>query len=266
MIPTKEQNPNLPVSPTEIIETSLNCAKLGTSIVHIHPRDRNGKPTWKKEVFAEIIEGIRAKNDEIIINTTTSGRNWSEFEKRSACLELKGKLKPDLASLTVGSFNFISQEAVNSPSMIEKLALKMKEKGIKPELEIFEPGMLHKAKYLIKKGIIDEKPYINIFLGSLGTSPLEPSVFSAFHAIMPVNAIWSVAGVGLFQLDANIMSLTLGGHVRVGMEDNIFFDREKKELASNEMLVERIIKISKLMKRDIATPRETRKILGLRNS
>lgn len=263
MVPMKAQNPHLPVTPKEIIKSALKCAKLGASIVHIHPRDEFGKPTWKKEIFAEIISGIKEKNDEIIINVTTSGRNWTEFEKRSECLELKGDLKPDLASLTVGSLNFVNQESTNSPIMIERLALMMKEKGIKPELEIFEPGMLHKAKYLMKKGVIEENPYINILLGSLGTSPLEPSVFAAFHAIMPRKAIWSVAGIGLFQLDANVMSLSLGGHVRVGLEDNIFFDREKKILASNEKLVERIAKIAKLMKRKIAKPKEARKILGI---
>lgn len=264
MIPTKMQNPHLPVTPKEIIKSTLTCAKLGASIVHIHPRDKFGKPTWKKEVFAKIISGIREKNKEIIINVTTSGRNWSEFEKRSECLELEGDLKPDLASLTVGSLNFINQESVNNPFIIERLAVKMKKNRIKPELEIFEPGMLHKAKHLIKKGILEENPYINLFLGSLGTSPFEPSVFAALHSIMPIKAIWSMAGIGLFQLDTNIMSMSWGGHVRVGLEDNIFFDREKKELASNEKLVERVVKIAQLMKRKIATPKEARKILGLK--
>jgi len=150
MVPTKEQNPFLPVSPKEIINTALTCAKLGVSIIHLHPRDEDGNPTWRKEVFAEIISGIREKNDEIVINTTTSGRNWNEFEKRSECLELEGDLKPDMASLTVGSLNFINQESLNSPSMIERLANKMREKNIKPELEVFEPGMVHKAKYLCR--------------------------------------------------------------------------------------------------------------------
>lgn len=264
MVPTKEQNPFLPVTPKEIINTALACGKLGVSIIHIHPRDENGKPTWKKKVFAKIIAGIREKNDEIIINTTTSGRNWSEFEKRSECLDLEGDLKPDMASLTIGSLNFINQESLNSPSMIEQLALKMKEKCIKPELEVFEPGMVHKANDLINKGVIENKsPYFNILLGSLGTSPLESSVFSAFHSILPEDAVWSVAGIGAFQLDANMMGMALGGNIRVGLEDNIYFDRQKKELASNEMLVERIVQITEKMKIEIATPKETREILQI---
>lgn len=267
MVPTKKLNPYTPITPREIIKSALKCAELGASIVHIHPRDRDGKPTWKKAIFEEIIYGIKEKNKEILINVTTSGRNWSEFEKRAECLDIGGDLKPDLASLTVGSLNFISQESMSSPKMIEKLALKMKENGIKPELEVFEPGMVHKAKYLMSKGIIDPvKPYFNILLGSLGTSPLEPSVFSGFNAILPKDSVWSAAGIGLYQLDANVMGLAFGGHIRVGLEDNIFFDREKKELAKNEMLVSRIVNIIKIMQLEVATPKEARKILGLRNN
>jgi 3-keto-5-aminohexanoate cleavage enzyme len=264
MVPTKEMTPYVPITPDEIINNAIKCAELGVSIVHIHPRDENGKPTWKKEAFEKIIGGIKEKNDKLLISVTTSGRDWSEFEKRSECLEIKGDLKPDLASLTVGSMNFISTASVNNPQMIEDLATKMKDNGIKPELEIFEPGMIHKAKYLIKKGIIDgTKPYFNILYGSLGTSPLEPSIIAAMHPLLPENSVWSMAGIGNYQLDANILGMSLGGHVRVGLEDNIFFDREKVKLASNEELVERIVEVSKLLQREIATPEETRQIIGL---
>lgn len=264
MIPTKEQNLFAPISPEEIIKTALECAKLGASIIHIHPRNSRGRPTWKKEVFAKIIEGVRNKNDKLILSVTTSGRFWSEFEKRSQVLELTGDVKPDLASLTVGSFNFIKDQSINSPKTIEKLALKMREKGIKPELEIFEPGMIHKANYLIKKSIIkDDRPYFNLFLGSLGTSPLHPASFAAYNSLLPTNAVWSVAGVGRYQLDANIVGLAFGGHVRVGLEDTLYFDREKKQLASNQKLVKRIVQIIKLMRLKVATPSEARTILGI---
>lgn len=264
MVPTRKMTPYVPLTPKQIITTAISCAKLGASVIHIHPRDEGGKPTWKAKYFAEIITGIREKNDQIIINTTTSGRLWSEFEKRSQCLDLQGDLKPDLASLTVGSMNFISEESVNSPSMIERLALKMKERGIKPELEVFEPGMVHKANYLIKKGIIgSKKPYFNILLGSLGTSPLEASAFAACRTLLPEGAIWSVAGIGVYQLDANAVGLAFGGHIRVGLEDNIYFDREKKELASNERLVERIASIIEKMGLEVATPKQARKMLGV---
>lgn len=264
MVPTKAQTPFVPVSPKEIIKDALDCAKLGASIIHIHPRDGDGKPTWKKDIFAKIVYGIREKNSKLIICVTTSGRTWSEFEKRSECLTLEKDLRPDMASIIVGSLNFISTESMNSPQMIEQLVTLMKEQGIKPELEVFEPGMIHKAKYLIKKGFIEDKnPYFNILLGSLGTSPLEPSVFAAFHALLPENAVWSIAGIGQFQLAANLLALSFGGNVRVGLEDNIYLDREKKILASNVMLVKRITKIIAELGLEIATPQETRLRLSL---
>lgn len=265
MVPTKKLNKFTPITPREIAKSALVCAKLGASIVHIHPRDKDGKPTWKKEVFADIIYRIREKNQSLIISATTSGRFWNEFEKRSEVLDLKGDLKPDLASLTVGSMNFIRDESVNSPSMIERLAYKMNEKRIKPEMEIFEPGMIHKANHLMEKGVISNKnPYFNIFFGSLGTAPLHPSMVSACFSLLPNNAIWSSAGVGSYQLDANIMGLSFGANIRTGLEDNIYFDRDRKILASNETLVKRIATIAKQMNLSIATPKKTRELLGIK--
>jgi 3-keto-5-aminohexanoate cleavage enzyme len=264
MVGMKSDNPNIPVSPSEIIRDVLACAELGVSVAHIHARNKDGKPTWKKEVFAEIIAGIREKNDSIIINTTTSGRDWSEFEKRSDCLNLTGDLKPDLASLTVGSMNFIKSASVNDPNIIERLAKTMQDKGIKPELEVFEPGMLHKANYLIDKGIINKQsPYFNILLGSLGTSPLTPINLASFLALLPPNAVWSVAGVGAYQLDANVAALAFGGNVRIGLEDNNYFDRNKSVLTTNVELVTRIVEIIKNLQLEIATPQEAREILGV---
>lgn len=264
MIPTKVMNPHTPISPEEIITCALQCADIGASMIHIHARDKNGKPTWDKNVYAEIISGIRKKNKDLILCVSTSGRDWKEFEKRSECLTLEGASKPDMASLTVGSMNFINQESVNSPQMIEQLAMMMKNCDIKPEIEVFEPGMIHKVNYLIKKGVIDQNnPYFNILSGSLGTVPLDGVSFGAMTHLLPEDAVWGSAGIGSFQLDANILGVALGGHVRVGLEDNIFFDREKKILASNEMLVERMVKIIRTMELEIATPKDARKMLGL---
>ncbi len=265
MIPTKEMNSHTPISPKEIITCALQCADLGASMIHIHARDeKSGKPTWDKNIYAEIISGIRAKNKDLVLCVSTSGRDWKEFEKRSACLELEGELKPDMASLTLGSMNFISQESVNSPQMIEQLATTMKERGIKPEIEIFEPGMIHKAKYLMTKNVInDSSPYFNILFGSLGTTPLDAVSAGAMMHMLPENAVWGFAGIGAYQLDANILGIALGGHVRVGLEDNIYFDREKKVLASNEMLVERVAHIIRTMELEIATPQDARIMLGL---
>lgn len=263
MIPTKTQTPYVPITPSEIINTAVECAKLGVRVIHIHPRDDDGKPTWKKEVFKKIIGGIRDKSDQILISATTSGRYWEDFERRSACLELTNDFKPDLASLTVGSNNFIKSASVNSPEIIKSLAHMMLDKGIKPELEVFEPGMLHMAKYLIKKGLVTSPPYFNILLGSLGTSPLDPATFGAFHSLLPSDAIWSVAGIGGYQLRANLMALSFGGNVRVGLEDNIYYDTKKSVLATNIQLVKRVRRIMDEMELSPATIEETRKLLQI---
>lgn len=265
MVPTKKLTPHVPISPDEIAETALECADLGASIIHLHPRDKSGLPTWKKNTFAQIIEKIRKYNQRVLISVTTSGRNWSEIKKRSAVLELSGKLKPDLASLTLGSHNFIDSASVNSPQNIKKIALKMSKFGIKPEFEIFEPGMIHLAKYLMTKNILPKnKPYFNLFFGSLGTTPLTASSLASYLSLLPRDSIWSGAGVGRYQLDSNIMSLALGGHIRVGLEDNIYFDRKRQHLATNQSLIKRMKNQINLLELEVATPAETRFMLDIK--
>jgi uncharacterized protein (DUF849 family) len=264
MVPTKEMTPHVPITPQEIIDTVIRCGEMGVQIAHIHPRDADGSPTWKKEAFQRIICGIRSRNEKILISATTSGRNWSEFEKRSECLELEGDDKPDLGSLTIGSLNFIRTASVNPPDIIHQLAQKMADRGVKPELEIFECGMIHKANTMLKTGLIkDNKPYFNILLGSLGTAPMHPSAFAAIHVLIPENAEWSVAGVGPYQLDANLLGIAFGGNVRTGLEDNIYLDKNKKVLASNEQLVQRIVDIAGRMGLKIASFGETCQRLGI---
>lgn len=264
MIPTKELNQSVPLTPQEIAEDVDMAVKLGASIVHVHARDKSGRPTWKKDIYAEIIKRIREKQPNVIITVSTSGRNWSEFEKRAEVLELDDDVKPDMATLTMGSMNFINTASMNSPEMIEKLATTMLKNGIKPEFEIFEPGMIHKANFMLERKMIkDENPYFNIFLGNLGTVPLEVTNISALLNLLPKNANWAFAGLGRFQLRANVMGLTLGGGVRLGLEDNIYLNQEKEELATNQSQLERINNIIKLMDLEISTIEETRERLGL---
>ena len=152
LIPTKDMTSRVPVAPDEIVEQVLQVAAMGANMVHLHAREpETGLPTYKKEVYAEIIRGLRAKNKDLVIGVSTSGRNFFEFEKRSEVLELEGELKPDFGSLTLSSLNFNKQVSVNSPDMIQALATKMMEKGIRPELEVFDLGMINYAKYWIKK-------------------------------------------------------------------------------------------------------------------
>lgn len=267
MIPTKDSNPYTPVSPTEIIEEVLEAKKYGVSMVHLHARNKDGKPTWKQEIYKEIIDGIREEdgytNDSLIICVSTSGRNWPEFEKRSECLELKGTSKPDMASLTLGSLNFPKSASVNSPQMIQNLAIKMQENEIRPELEVFDTGMINYAHYLIKKGIIKPPYYFNLIFGNISTSQANLPEFGAMLSNLPESSYWSSGGIGTDQLKMNLMGILNGGGVRVGLEDNIYFNHDKSKLASNMDLLKRIHDFSTIVGASAYTPSETRQILGL---
>ncbi len=264
MVATRAQNPNLPVTVEEIVRTSLECVNLGASVIHIHARGDDGRPTWKKGVFARIISGIREQAEAVIVTVSTSGRNWQEVEKRTECLGLDGGVKPDLASLTPGSLNFQTQESINSPAVIRQLAGTMRERGIKPEIDLFEPGMAQTVKRLMEEGVMEkERPYFNILFGSAGTSPFTSSILAAFQSLLPADANWGAGGIGRNQLPANAAGLAFGGHVRVGLEDNLYYDKARNRLASNQMLVERIARIAGEMGLGIATPADARQILGL---
>ena len=266
MVPTKKDNPHVPVSVDEIIEDAINCYKAGASILHLHARDNDQKPTYKKEIYAQIIEGIRSPCPDVIICTTTSGRVYNTFEKRSQVLELNGKLKPDMGSLTMGSLNFPKKASVNTPKMIQNLALKMKENGIVPEIEIFETGMISTTKVLIKKGILKPPFYFNLLFGSIYSIPATMFDLSYMVKNLPPHANWAAAGIGKFQLKINFASVLMGGHVRVGLEDNLYYDQEKKELATNVLLISRVVKFAHEIERKVATAKEAREMLGIHHN
>jgi 3-keto-5-aminohexanoate cleavage enzyme len=264
MVPTKEMTPHVPISTDEILEDVAACRELGVSIVHLHARGDDGVPTHRKESFAPLVEGVREIDPELIVGVTCSGRNVPTVEGRSEVLELDGKAKPDMASLTLGSNNFRKQASVNSPETIMALAERMKEHGITPELEVFEPGMILTGRLLMERGLVSETSFINILLGNPGTSPLAPSVLAAFISLLPPDWVWSLAGIGRHQLDANALAIPAGGHVRVGLEDNIWLDRGRNELATNRQMVERIVRMAELCERPIATPAQAREAIGVR--
>ena len=263
MIPTKERTPHVPVTTEEILEDVRRCRELGAAIVHVHARGADEHPTHEKEAFAPIVSGIREIDPELIVCVSCSGRYVSDLERRSEVLELDGSAKPDMASLTLGSNNFRTQASSNSPEIIEGLATKMLERGIRPELEAFEPGMVSAGTRLLERGLLDERCFINLFLGNPGTSPLSAASLAAFQALLPAGWVWSIGGIGKFQLQANTLAIALGGHVRVGLEDNIWFDAERTELATNAALAARIAEIARQHGRPVATPREAREMLGL---
>jgi len=264
MIPTREMTPHVPITAEEIVNDVLDVAGFGVSMVHLHVRDpESGEPTYRKEIYANIIKGIRRANKDLILCVSTSGRAYSEFEKRSECLELDGDLKPDFASLTLSSLNFNKQASINTPQTIQLLATMMSERRIRPELEVFDFGMINYAKYLSQKGLLTSPYYFNIILGNIACAQADLLHLGLMIKELPEGSIWSVGGVGNYQLKANIMSILSGGGVRIGLEDNIWYDIERTKLASNSELVERIVTIAKTMGFSPYSPKETRELLGL---
>ncbi len=264
LIPTRDMTPHVPIRPDEIVRDVLDVADLGVSMVHIHARDpATGKPAHDREVYGEIIGGIRKKRKDLILCVSTSGRVFNRFDKRSDCLNLDGKLKPDLGSLTLSSLNFNRQASVNSPQMIQDLARRMQERGIKPELEAFDLGMINYAKYLIQKGLLRPPYYFNLILGNIACAQADMLHLGLMINELPEGSIWSVGAVGDSQLRMNSIAIAAGGGVRVGLEDNIWYDAERTTLATNRDLVERIVYIARSMGREPLDPKEARSLLKL---
>lgn len=259
MIPTKDMTPHVPITPSEIIDDVGSSLHYGVSMVHVHARDEDGSPTYKKDVYARIIGGIREHLDEhLIICVSTSGRNWPEFDRRAEVLQLTGDVKPDMASLTLSSLNFNRQSSINEPDVIKRLARTMLDNGIKPELEVFDTGMLNYAHYLIHKGLLQPPYYFNFILGNVACAQVTPLALGTLLSDLPDDSLWSVGGVGDFQLRANVLGMICGGGVRVGLEDNIWWTPRRKVLARNWRLVQRVHDVASELGYMPATSREVR--------
>jgi 3-keto-5-aminohexanoate cleavage enzyme len=264
MIPTKDETSHVPVEPNEIIDDVLACCELGVTMAHIHARDGSGRPEWRPEVFDRIIAGIRKENPELIICATCSGRTYPDFERRTAVLDLDGPSKPDMGSLTLSSINFNKQASVNEPDMIIGLARRMKERGIKPELEAFDLGMINYSKYLISKDLLPPPHYFNLIFGNIACA--QANILSVGMMIneLPDNAVCSLGGVGQFQQMINALGVVLGCGVRIGIEDNIWFDEDRTRLATNKALLQRLLVIIESMGRRVMTPARARELFRLK--
>jgi uncharacterized protein (DUF849 family) len=264
LIPTREMTPHVPITPEEIAQQVLGVVEFGVSMVHVHAREtETGEPTYKKEIYAETIRAIRKKEKDLILCVSTSGRYFNEFCKRSECLELDGDVKPDFASLTLSSLNFNKQASINTPETIQLLAREMLEREIRPELEVFDFGMINYAKYLIRKELLFPPYYFNLILGNIACAQADILHIGLLIRELPEGSIWSVGGVGSYQLRANIMSMLSGGGVRIGLEDNIWYDTERTRLATNHELVERIVSIAQTLGFSPYSAKEARELLGL---
>ena len=264
MVPTKADNAGVPVTPEEIAADAERVVERGAAIVHLHARDENGAPTWRPDVYREIVHRVRERCPEVIVCVSTSGRTFKSFEERSAVLDVDGDEQPELASLTLGSLNFPRQASVNEPQMIRRLAERMAERGITPELELFDLGMADYLVHLVEREVLRPPLYVNVLLGSLGTLSASAANLAAVVRALPDEATWSAAGIGRFQLDVAALATAMGGHVRVGLEDNLWFDRARTVPATNEMLVGRVIDLARLLERRPAGPDEARTAIGLR--
>jgi 3-keto-5-aminohexanoate cleavage enzyme len=256
-VPTKEMNPHLPVTPHEIADAGVRCREAGASLIHVHARDSAGRPTLDPQVFARIHRLIEERTD-LIVQISTGGRAGMDTEARAAAVRL---IRPEMATLTTGSMNFPDRVYENPFDVIEHLAAAMQDAGTKPEMEIFEPGMIANALMLVDKGLATLPLHFDFVLGSRGSFPASARNLIFLSESIPLGSTWTVAGIGRWQLPMAVLATVMGGHVRVGLEDNIYY--RKGDLASNEQLVARVARIAAEVGRPVATPDEARQILGL---
>lgn len=255
---TRDQQPALPITPDEIAEAAYECYKAGASIVHIHARENDGTPTQSYEVYKEIKEKIEAKCN-VIFQPSTGGATWHTPEQRLQPVELS----PEMATLSAGTCNFGDEVFMNSEEYMEKFAKRMQELGVKPEIEVFERGMIENAKRLVKKGLVDGNLHFDFVLGIPGACPGTPEDLMFMVNKIPEGSTWTVAGIGRTETPLAAMGIVMGGHVRVGFEDNVYYSKGRKA-TSNAELVERIARIANELGREVATPDEAREILGLK--
>jgi 3-keto-5-aminohexanoate cleavage enzyme len=260
---TRDATPYIPIKPDEIITSAIQCWDAGAAIVHLHVRDPNtGLGTPDLGLFRQVVEPLRERTDLVLCLTTSGipGRNLS-VEERLQPLELE----PELASFDAGSINLGGSVFINTPEFLEGAARIMRQKGVKPELEIFDVGMMVTCLSMRDKGNLEEPLHFQFVLGTPWGSPATPKSLLHLYEYLPEHSTWSVIGIGKGHLPMAMMGLIMGGHIRVGMEDNIYY-RRGILARSNAQFVERIVRIATEYGREVATPAEAREILRLRRA
>lgn len=254
---TRADNPNLPITAEEIGQAAAEACEAGASIIHLHVRSPDGLPTQDMEAFRQAIVSIRSRCD-AIIQVSTGGAVGMTAEERLQPLYLR----PEMASLTPGSVNFGHGVFMNPWPLIELFARTMQELGVKPELEIFDAGMIANALQLRKMGLVTDPLHFNLVLGVPGALPATARNLVYLADSLPPGATWSVAGIGRAQTAMAMIAMAMGGHVRVGFEDNVYYHRG--ELArSNAQFVARVARLAAELGRPVATPTQARQVLGL---
>lgn len=259
-VTTKKDNPNLPTQPEEIAASALACCDAGASAVHIHVRDDNDAASMRFDKFAQTVKLIRDAGSPLVLNLTSSGGQGFSWEERIRPFR---ELKPELASFDAGTMNWLNSVVfMNEPEFLELCGKEMIAAGVKPEIEIFDIGMLNTAKYYIRKGIIQEPAHFQLCLGAAGgmEATTENLLYLVNH--LPEKCTWSAFGIGKGANEIMMAALALGGNVRVGLEDNVYYN--KGQLAeSNQQFVARVKRIVEELGKTVATPDEARQILGV---
>jgi 3-keto-5-aminohexanoate cleavage enzyme len=257
---TREEAPYIPITPEEIVTSATECWEAGAAIVHIHVRDPDtGLGTQDTELFRQVVAPLRERTDLVLCLTTSGipGRNLA-IEERLAPLELE----PELASFDAGSINLGGAVFINTPEFLQAAAVRMRDVGVKPELEIFDMGMMVTCVRMREEGYLIDPLHFQFVLGTPWGIPATPKSLLLLLDYLPERSTWSVIGIGRAHLPMSVMGLILGGHIRVGMEDNVYYRRG--ELAkTNAQFVERIVRITKEYGREVATPEDARRILRL---
>jgi len=276
---TTGKSDKVPVTPEQIANAAIDAGKAGATICHIHVRDpKTGKPSMEKSLYAEVVKRIRESESNIIINLTTGAgggfmpsdgdagvnalpRGLRRPEERTEHVE---ELKPEVCSLDVATMNFGERAFVNVPQHLEAMARRIRDAGTKPEIEVFDAGHARLASKMYADGLFDAPPLFQLCLGIPWGAPATPEALAYMRNQLPKDAIWAGFGISRQQMPMVAEVVNLGGHVRVGLEDNLYLD--KGQLATNAQLVERAVGIINLMGARVAEPDEARKMLGLRGT
>lgn len=275
---TTDKNQHVPVTPKEIADSAIKAAKAGATIAHIHVRDpKTGELSHDPELFREVVERVRESDTDVVLNITAGGGgDWipssqdptvgglgTDIQTPEERHEPVGKLLPEICTLDCGSVNFGEQIYISPPDWLRKQARLIQQSGVKPELECFDTGQIRFANQLIKEGLIDGDPMFQFCLGIPWGADADTETMQYMRNKVPENAHWAAFGIGRLQMPMAAQSLLLGGHVRVGLEDNLYL--KKGVLASNEQLVEKAVSIIEHLGSEPMTPQEARVHLGLRN-
>jgi len=256
-VPTQQMNPNLPVTAAQIAADVKRCRDAGACLFHVHARDADQKPTLDTDVYKANVRAIKESAPDVILQLSTGARAGKDWEARAKPV----RLLPEMGSFTTGSNNLPGIVYENSPPFIDFLAEVYRDTGVKPEIEVFETGMIANALFLQKKGYIQPPLHFDFVLGAPGSMPGTVKNLQFLSESIPTGSTWSVAGIGKAEIPLSVAAIVMGGHVRVGLEDNLYMPDGSH--ASNPLLVEKIVRIAQEIGREIATPDEARFLLSL---